>query len=379
VELSKAMLANTHQSRQKYYTRISRQAELAETNLAQLPLAHPSVDLTMKYVNQLGDYTAYLADNEIPLSDALARENLTALKETGEKLNRELAVLGTRIAEGQSSFTREESTRGGEVRENSIADRLSHIQQTNILYPKLIYDGPFSENSLSVTPKTEREPVTAEQARIRLANWLGCSAEALVPAGEVTDDYEFTMTEGDRDIQFSVTKKGGCLRLLMDPYTPKETKLTLEECRDKALTFGREVFGEVTAVWTQEAEHIAIINLTPKAGEVILYPDMIKVKVAMDTGKIILAEASDWINNLHSRTPEEPAVSLQEARAGLNPSFAVEHTALTLIPTVSGEKLCHEFQGLLGEEFFILYVNALTGEEEAIFRVLDVSGTEMLL
>ena len=124
--------------------------------------------------------------------------------------------------------------------------------------------------------------------------------------------------------------------------------------------------------------NILTVNFAARQGDVLCYPDLIKVAVALDSGSIVGFEAEGYLMNHARRTLETPAVSEEAARAVLDPELECLSHQLVLIPT-SGkyEVLCHEFKCRLEDgRHYIVYVNAQTGSEEKILILIeDERGT----
>ena len=79
---------------------------------------------------------------------------------------------------------------------------------------------------------------------------------------------------------------------------------------------------------------------------------------------------------LYSRTrfgvysKPDPEVFLKAA-AFLSPRLSPEAARLCLIPTDAGERLCYEFRGLYGGQVYLSYINAETGRQEDLLRVVE--------
>ena len=63
--LAKAQISNTPEYSAKNLTEIWRQANLAESALAQIPVTHIALTNTQKFINQLGDYSYALSRKTI--------------------------------------------------------------------------------------------------------------------------------------------------------------------------------------------------------------------------------------------------------------------------------------------------------------------------
>ena len=125
-------------------------------------------------------------------------------------------------------------------------------------------------------------------------------------------------------------------------------------------------------------EDTVTINYSHKEGEVTVYPDLIKVTIALDDGSVIGLEARGYLMSHHARTLESPAVAQAQARTQVDPGLTILSAGLALIPTDGQyEVLCHEFicQASDGTHV-IVYVNAKTGQEENILLLIeDENGT----
>ena len=101
--------------------------------------------------------------------------------------------------------------------------------------------------------------------------------------------------------------------------------------------------------------------------DVVLYPDLLRVKVAADNGEITGFDATGYLANHRTRVFDAPTYSLEQALANRE-DLSVKNTRLAVIPTASGKEiLCHEIIGTKEDKTFYLYVNCATGREEELF------------
>jgi len=110
---------------------------------------------------------------------------------------------------------------------------------------------------------------------------------------------------------------------------------------------------------------------------VLIYPDQLKVKVALDDGSILSYDALAYLTSHTVRKLPKPAIEADEARELLSPALTVTDPArLAVIPVETvdtPEAYCWEFRGTsYGEQFFV-YVNAETGTEEKILQLITTS------
>ena len=76
---------------------------------------------------------------------------------------------------------------------------------------------------------------------------------------------------------------------------------------------------------------ICTINFAYKQDDIIVYPDLIKVKISLDNGQMVGFECKNYLISHRAREIEEPTLSLDEARALLSSDFEVESERLAII------------------------------------------------
>ena len=103
-----------------------------------------------------------------------------------------------------------------------------------------------------------------------------------------------------------------------------------------------------------------------------MYPDLIKVKVALDDGEILGVETKGYLNNHTERTISKNIISIDEAKKKLNKNLNIQSEGMAIIPTeFKTEILCYEFKGKINDSEFLVYINAETGDEEDILIVYN--------
>ena len=122
---------------------------------------------------------------------------------------------------------------------------------------------------------------------------------------------------------------------------------------------------------------ILTINYAYVQENVIMYPDLIKVKVALDNGEILGFESTGYLNNHTERQIDKNIITKEEAKKTLNKRLNIQSEKLSVIPTeYKTEILCYEFKGKVEEREFIVYINAKTGVEEDILVIYNTpNGT----
>ena len=116
---------------------------------------------------------------------------------------------------------------------------------------------------------------------------------------------------------------------------------------------------------------VAVISFAASQGNTLLYPDLVKVQLRMDTAQVVGIEARNYLQNHTARGLLIPTLSEDEARQRVGERLNVTSARLCLIPTDSGEKLCYEFQGEFSGHVYLSYINALDGRQEQLLKVVE--------
>ena len=346
---------------------IQSEAATAQAAMSALPYANIELAQTAAFLSRVGDYASALARSASDnggLSDAEA-ENLRALSTAASQLRERLETLEGQLNDGSTDLDDVESverrlselSEGGDVLAGSSYENI----ETNFPeLPTMTYDGPFSDHLASSEPKmlAGLDEVTGQQA--------------LKAAAECT---------GLRESIFSLTgtKQGGKVLAQTNSRIVTQRQLSAEQAVQKAQEFlERTGYADMEETYRHESENRLTINFAYRAGEVLCYPDLCSITVALDTGSIVGFESTSYLSNHTERTLEVPAISVDAARKNVSPLLTIQKEQLALIPTDGKyEVLCWEFicQAENGQHY-ISCINAATGAEQKILILLeDENGT----
>ncbi len=359
---------------------ISRAAGEVHRGLSFLPLSHEAVAPTISFAARLSDYAASLLPGLVR-EGALDSRQLDALsgeRAAAVRLTAQLSLASQTMAEdalrfvGGSAFAadRDAQTRPLEI----LAD-----QDNGMEYPTLIYDGPFSDARRAGAPRGLPEGEITEAEAIEIArDFVGDRALSAVSAPNTSgalSAYGVTVATQDVQLNLEITRQGGRVLWMMPETASFQVVQSVESCRENAAQFLREHgFGEMTATHHQLYDGLCVVNLAAVQDGVLLYPDLVKVQVRMDTGDVVGLEAHNyWMNHTHRALP---APSLDESAARARLSEAVESAPgrLCLIPNLDSETLCYEFPVRLDGESYLVYLDAHTGAEVQLLKVIPTDA-----
>lgn len=189
--------------------------------------------------------------------------------------------------------------------------------------------------------------------------------------------YDFTIRIKNEDynnpLTISVSKKGGHIVVANHNRNITEEKIQIDEANEIGKNFLYNLgIPDMKPTYYLKQGGAVTINYAYLQDNVTIYPDLIKVKIALDNGEVLGMETTGYLNNHTQRTIETPSISLEKAKASLNKKLSITSEDLAIIPTEwNTEIFCYEFKGRVDDTDFLVYVNAQTGKEENILVIID--------
>ena len=115
---------------------------------------------------------------------------------------------------------------------------------------------------------------------------------------------------------------------------------------------------------------VANLTYTTVSCGVRIYPEIIRVRVCEEKGRVVGMDARGYLLNEKERMLEH-ALTKQEAAEKLSAGLEVHGANLALIPVEGREAIAYEFSCGYGEDEYIVYIDANSGEELRIYRVRE--------
>ncbi len=394
--LAKLMVSGDRSQHMTLLSEISRQADAAQMDLGQLPISHIALDKTSKYLNQLSDYSYFLS-KKVSSGKTISTEemdNLRKLHESAARLNADLTKLSQEILRSKSSwgqFMQKGKAGFYEASDDIYTKQFVNIQKTGIDYPTLIYDGPFSEalDQVDGTLLKRAPSVTQLQARDIAVDFIGSERVSKVEhsansSNGILDTWGISVWIKDNDaapIFVAVSKKGGKVVNMISQHRAGREELSIDEAMEQARKFLEEKgYPNMVPTYQQNFEGLSTITFAYAEGDVIIYPDLIKVKISLEDGKVYGFDARNYLLAHKERVLEEPELTLEEAQMLVSPNLNITSARMAVIPTEGKkERLCYEFKGKFGENKYIVYIDANSGEEADILQVIDTDNGSLTM
>jgi germination protein YpeB len=388
VELEKVQVSNTRRLTSTTFASIWRQSNMAKENIEKLPVNQNSLSKASKYLSQLSDFSYSLMKQTI--SDVkITDEEYTQIAyiyEDCSKLSDVMQIIYDDLNNGRINWDKLKKSGENTLPEADIAESISSVEEIGKSfqeYEGLIYDGAFSDHLLHAEPKSlDGKEASLEDAKNYLNTIFGSdNIESVTDLGESQGtidlyNFEVKLINSDAVRNISITKKGCKIYLMISDRRVEKENLDIQEAKQKGIEFLKSLgIDDVKDTYYLKTENMAIINYAGVQDKVTLYPDLIKVKVALDTGEICSFESEGYIFNHIKRTNLIPTKTAEEARAVINKNIVISKESLAVIPTDSkSEILTYEFMGKIGEREFLIYVNANTLVEEKVLLITDTPG-----
>lgn len=382
VDLAKLLVTSTPKMSAVTLADIWKQANLAKECLEQIPVGQNSMANASKYLTQVSDFSYTLMKQNI--SDIkLTEEEYEKLKhiyEDSSKLSSKMSDIYDDLNAGRIKWDELEKIGNEKLPDNDISNSISEVGKTFQNYEGLIYDGAFSDHLLSSEPKfLSKKEISEDDAKKYIEEVIlnDEKIDKIEFKGESNGKielYNFDVTlDSKQKRTISITKNDCKLYLMIGDKNVKEQNISVEEAKKRGMEFLNKLgIDNMTETYYQKTENMIVINYAATQDGVILYPDLIKVKISLDDGKIYGVEAAGYIFNHTTRNNLKPSISQEKAKSILNSSIKIISSDMALIPTESNsEILTYEFKGKIDNREFLIYINADNASEEKVLLVID--------
>ena len=383
LNLSKAINTSDKPALQGYLLDLAINAELAENDIGQLPLKDENKFYTTKLINQIGDYAKYL-NKKLAKGEDLTKadkENLLALYNANKNLVEYFQTMNMNMGE-DFNFT----NMSDQTKENLVVDSLAELENLSTEYPELIYDGPFSDglDNRELKGLLGNEITSSEALSIFNKTFGGLGITDIKNDGETSgliECYNVTAKYENDMIYAQISKIGG--KVIMFEYAGECNAVNFnQEYAEKTSVEFLKALGidDMMPVWINLANNVYTVNLAYSISGVPVYSDLIKVRICADSGKVLGMEAMTYYTNHTARKVQEPIISQEQASKKVSENITINTARLCIVPIGnSSEKLAYEFSGENNGTTYYVYIDAETGAQLQMFRVIQSSEGTLLM
>lgn len=387
--LAKSLISTGAKHGAETLTSLWREANLAQTYLSMLPIESQELEKTSKFLNQVSDYSYSLSRKNIN-GENLNEDDFKNLEEL-HKYSKELTSSVNQILYDLNAGTInwkdliKDKNVDFAQQVSSNFDMAGSMEDNFHEYEGLIYDGAYSEHITSPDKKgLTGDKISEEDAKNKVDEFVGKDKVEEITSYGISENasipvFTFSLkSKKQENINIAITETGGHILWLNSDRIVEEEKLSFDDVNEIGKKFLRDKgFDNMEQTYYLKESGIITINYAYSQDGVIMYPDLIKLKIALDDGEILGMESTGYLNNHTIRDISKIKITKEKAKERLNKNLKIEKEDMAVIPTKwKTENLCYEFKGKVEDTEYLVYINAETGEEQDILIITNTpNGT----
>ena len=382
-KLNKTINASSSSFQRKTLLEASKNASEAEIAVSSLPFSQYDIEQTIRMVNQISGYTSTLADKLIEgdLNDE-DYQTLNEIQQAVSRLQLELNDLARKLNNGYSIL---DASGIGNENSNDFSKQFSAFKDNDVEYPSMIYDGPFSDsivNTKVLGLKGEKVSKTKaiENLQTNFKNIVDAEYENETTGKFETYNYRVKNSENET-LFVQMTKINGNILTVSGAGSNGIKQIDEETAKQIALDFAAENgIEDARIVWQDTIENDIYFNITPAQNGIILYPDLVKVKINMVGGTVVGYDATNYFTNHTLRDLKKGDISYSQVSGQVPSNFEIVQNRLVLTPLdYNRELVCIEIEATDGDDTYYFYFNDKTGELENILKVIKTDNGNLLM
>lgn len=383
-KIGTTLAMNSRHSLSPSLVEVWRLTSQAHGDVGQLPLTLLPFNKTEEFLANIGNFSYRTAVRDLDKEPLSAKEYgtlQTLYKQSGD-IQSELRNVQHMVLKNNLRWMDVELAlaSGKESTDNTIIDGFKTVEKTVSGYKESDMGPTFAnmqkkdENFKKIKGKT-----ISRQEAIKIAkNYMKFDGNAQVKVTENGKgaDYGFYSVsiknkQTAQEASMDITKKAGHPIWFINNREIKKQVLSLNEADNKAAAFLKETgFKNLEVFESTQYDNIGVFNFVTNINGVRIYPEAIKVKVALDNGDIVGLSAEEYLKSFQTRKIEKPVLSVEQARSKVNPNFKVmEDRQALIVNDLNEEVLCYEFLGTIGTDTYRIFINATNGIEEEVDKL----------
>ncbi|SDR85462.1 spore germination protein [Paenibacillaceae bacterium GAS479] len=351
----------------------------AQSEINQLPLTMMPFKKTGDFLSHISNfaYKASMRDlTKQPLTDGEMKTMQTLFDKSSE-INRDLAKVQDNVLQDKLRWMDVETALAAskQTSGNAIVDGFSGVDGKVGKYEAIDW-GPtvmslYEKRSVKML---SGNPATKEEIKKKAAAFLGDNSSKDIEVtenGKGTDYATFSafVNKGEgKNFTMDYTYRGGELIWYMNSRDIANKKVDMAQARSHAATFlAKHGYDGMEPITYDQYGNEGYLTFVHKQDNVLVYPENVTVKVALDNGEVVGLQAKEYVYAHRDRKLDKPTMTAEQVRKGLTPAMSESPARLALIKNEDNQEvLCYEFKGKSNGANFKIYMNANTGLEEAV-------------
>ncbi len=383
-KIGATLAMNSRRSLSPSLIEVWRLTSQAHGDVGQLPLTLLPFNKTEEFLANIGNFSYRTAVRDLD-KEPLTKdeyETLKVLYKQSDQIQNELRNVQHLVLKNNLRWMDVELAlaSGKESTDNTIIDGFKTVEKTVTGYDESDQGLTFAnmqkkdENFKKIKGKT----ISRKEAISIAKKYLKFSGNAEVKATENGNgsDYGFYSVsiknkQNGQEASMDITKKAGHPIWFMNNREIKKQAISLNEASNKAKAFLMETgFKDLEGFESTQFDNVGVFNFVTNLNGIRIYPEAVKVKVALDNGDIIGLSAEEYLKSFQTRKFEKPALTMEQARSMVNPNLKVmEDRQAVIVNDLNEEVLCYEFLGTIGNDTYRIFINAKNGYEEEVEKL----------
>ncbi|MGN8913624.1 PepSY1/2 domain-containing protein [Anaerofustis butyriciformans] len=350
-------------------------------NINNLPINHSAVVDASEFLNKTTNYYYSLITSDKKITNE-NKKDINEIYEACDKIYKKLDEMNSEIQYGNEGYDWIENSNVFMANEyTKIDNTFKALNEEVNEYPTLIFDGPFSDAINQNKKISLSDKIITKEEGIKIVKELIGNGVDVTYNSDMNSSIEcFVYSYEISDVKYYayVSKRGGKIISINSNYDADETANRLVSIK-QAIEIGKEYMQKMDIDNMEENYYetngnVITINYAYETNGVTCYPDLIKIKVSLTNKSVVGFEATNYYSNHKQRTFDKDILSSKEVLSLVNEDLDVTRVRLAVIPTsTEEEKYCYEIKGKYNDEIFIIYINAKTGHEEDILKVIEAN------
>lgn len=389
--LTKSLYTNTLTQQVKTFTKLSKESSNAKEDLSAISATNDQLEELNLFISQVSDYSLNLTEKVAKGKNLSSDDmkNLNTLLRYTKNLNADFSNIRSVYADENFNYKKilnqynQASNSDLPVDLLSVSDGFIDVEDDLSDYPKLIYDGPFSDNVMNKSSDflKDKPTVSIEDAKNKTAKYLNADINSIEFKGETQGNLP-TYNFNCNNTNISITKQGGYVADVLVKHETEEEKIPSEQSIEIAKSFLNNLgINNMKESYFATSNGVCTVNFAYVENNIIYYSDLMKVGVAQDNGQVVSFTASGYLMNHKKRTVENSVIGVERAKASLKDNLQVKSVGQAFIPTSGlNEAFCYEFKCTSEDSRdIIVYINAYTGMEEDVLILLKADNGTLVI
>ena len=358
----------------------------AKNAISSLPISEIDMEKCYSYLSKVAEYSK-ACEKKIASGEKLTNEDHQAflsiksktdsLAKSFEKIQKIYLGTGEKISGGiDFSFAVPRTISSS----HATSEGLNAMNKNLSDAPKLIYDGPYSDNINTKDPemlkgekKIDIEKAT-EIAEKFLREESGVLSFNSLTKGNIPS---YSFKKGN--CYLLVSQKGGKIVSFNSSSSASKTAFDEKDCLNIAENYLKKLgYDNMKCDYYEKNDNTLILNFHYLDGEVNVYTDLIKMKLNCENGKVIGFDCASFLTN-HTGRKLDFKLSAKQCQSAVSPYLKIKDIKKSLIPTESEkEALCYEYRTITPEgNELLVFIDAGDGKEKDIL-ILQIGENSVL-